>query len=730
MLRHPMAPWLAGAFLLLLVFHLALAFHLPGPILYEDTMGYLAVARALAGWEPPPVLNAPNGFYHFGYPLMLAPLYPLLGSTERVFQGALVLDSLLASLQVLVLYALGRGLFGLERGFALGAALAAALYPAWLLQSSFAWSESLFATVFSLWVLLAWRSLRPDGGPWLLAFGLAGAFLYAIHPRGLGLVAVTLAALGLAALRGWAGRRWTVMALAVTGAAFATTRMLNAFFLENLWLTRPRGQEGNVLRLLLDPAVWAGSMPARVAGQVWYLLAATLGLAAVGALVLALQARGTSADPNHPVRARVAGLVLGAAVAVLFASATVMLPAVRSDHLVYGRYNEALLGPFLLAGLTGLSVPRRTRLLRLAGAAALLAGLGLSLARLLPEEILATQPMPLNVLGVLLWNPWMFFDVERTTALALAASLVFALAALASRRAALVALAGFFAVSAALITERQLLPFCRFWRSFATLQDTLRPLAPASVSYERSGLAGTFGFNAYQFWLDRTRFRLFDSAAGEAPSDPLVIASRAWGSGRPGYRKAAAEMRTDQVLWVAPGPLQAELESRGLLFPDNSTARLPPEAVRSRIERLDGAGEIESRAGEALTLRFRLTHAGRGAPWLPIGVAAAPLGSIRLGARWFRPGAVHAVEPGGFRGDLPRVLRPGESAEAEITVTAVGNGGKPLEPGRYELEIGLLQEGFQWFAETGDQPLRIPVEILPPRRSFVLTGYSPDSAGS
>lgn len=701
-----MAPWLAGAFLLLFALHLVLAFHLPGPILYEDTMGYLAIARMLAAWEPPPVLNAPNGFYHFGYPLLLAPLYPLLGSTERVFQGARALDSLLASLQVFLLYILGRELFGLGRGFALGAALAAALYPAWLLQSSFAWSESLFACAFSLWVLLAWRSLQQGSGPLLLAFGLSGAFLYAVHPRGLGIVAVTLAALALAALRGWTGRAWTAVALGAAAATFVATRKLNAFFLAQLWLTRPRAAEGNVLGRLLDPEVWTGALPARLAGQVWYLAAATLGLYAVGALVLSLQA-GQSKDP---VRARVAGLILAAAAAVLLASATVMLPADRSDHLLYGRYNEALLGPFLVAGLAGLVVPRGTRLARLAAAAALLAGLGFLLALLLPAEILAVPPMLLNVLGILAWNRPSSLDVEATTVHALAALAVFAMAALASRRAALVALAGFFAVSAALVAQLQLLPFCRYWRGLVTLQETLRPLAPETVSYDRAGLAGSYGFNAYQFWLDRTRFRLFDAAAGEPPPDALVIASRSW-TGASGYRKVAAETVMDQVLWVAPGPLQAELERRGLLLPAASTAALPLEAMRSRIAGLEGNREIAARSGEALALRFRVEHAGHGPAWIPVAAADSPWGTVRLAARWFRAGAALPVEPGGVRGELPGVLRPGETAQVEITVPARGAGGQPLEPGRYELEVGLVQEGVRWFADAGDRPLRLAVEI-------------------
>ena len=177
---------LAVAFAGLLAFHLALAWRLPGPILYEDALGYLAIARHLAGWGPPMLVNGPNNSYHFGYSLLLAPFYPLLDSSWKVFRAALVLDSVLASLQVIVLDALARGLFGLRRSVSWMAALAAALYPAWLLQSSFAWTESLFALAFSGYVLLAFQAVRRGSAGWLTAFAFTGAFLYAVHPRGRG----------------------------------------------------------------------------------------------------------------------------------------------------------------------------------------------------------------------------------------------------------------------------------------------------------------------------------------------------------------------------------------------------------------------------------------------------------------------------------------------------------------------------------------------------------------
>lgn len=714
--RRSVAPWLAGAFLLLLALHLALAFRIPGPILYEDTPGYLAIARALAGWEPPPVVNAPDGFYHAGYPLLLAPLYRLLGSTQRVFEAARVLDSILASLQLLVLYSLARGMFGMERGFALAASAAAALYPASMLQSSFVWSESLFALLFSLWVLLAWQALR-RGGAWVAAFAVAGALLYAVHPRGLGLVAVTLAFLGLWAIRGHTGRGWTAAGLAAAVALFAATRALQAWYFERLWLARPRSHEGAVLARLLDPEVWTGPLAARAAGQVWYLLAATLGLCGVGALFLLDRALSRATRPEDGARARVAALILLAGAAVLFTSATGMLPAERSDHLVYGRYNEALLGPFLLAGLTGLAgiaAARRVWLARLAASAGLLALLGAVLPRVLPADLLAKAPMPLNVLGILLWNPWATLDLGRTTGFALGALALFALPALFSRRAGVALLAVYFAGSAVLVAGK-MLPWTRAVRAAVTLQDEIRPLSPVSLSYERAGLS-TYGFNGYQLWLDRVPFRLFDASAGETPSDPLVIATRSWGAQAAGFRMVAAEPRgMDQALWVAPGRLQRDLERRGRLVPADPAAPLLPEACRSRIARLDGKGPVRMRSGADSFLTFRVEHAGQGAAWIPLGFLESPRGSVRLGAQWLQwlpSGEARPVADAfPLRGELPRRLLPGEAAEVELAVHADRAGGTPLPPGSYVLEVSLVQEGIQWFPWTGDAALRIPFEL-------------------
>lgn len=83
-------------------------------------------------------------------------------------------------------------------------------------------------------------------------------------------------------------------------------------------------------------------------------------------------------------------------------------------------------------------------------------------------------------------------------------------------------------------------------------------------------------------------------------------------------------------------------------------------------------------------------------------------GAVRLGALWFRPGDTDraaAVQ----RIDLPRTLVPGESANVTFHLSAIAEGSKELPPGEYEVWIGLMQEGVNWFYRSGDAVRKLKV---------------------
>ena len=108
------------------------------------------------------------------------------------------------------------------------------------------------------------------------------------------------------------------------------------------------------------------------------------------------------------------------------------------------------------------------------------------------------------------------------------------------------------------------------------------------------------------------------------------------------------------------------------------------------------------RQGSVQRLPLRVTHRGAGAPWLPFAAQEDPRGAVRIAIRWFGGDGAVLLDQ---RTELPRVVAPGESVEAEVSLLAT------LPPGRYRVRIGLVQELVGWFDAAGDRSLDLAVEV-------------------
>jgi hypothetical protein len=96
--------------------------------------------------------------------------------------------------------------------------------------------------------------------------------------------------------------------------------------------------------------------------------------------------------------------------------------------------------------------------------------------------------------------------------------------------------------------------------------------------------------------------------------------------------------------------------------------------------------------------------------WLdPKSSDAAPsaAGAVRLGYRWLKAGETGKPNPayGDTRGDLAAPLPPGQSASLTVQVTA------PSQPGKYQLQLDLVQELVSWFDTKGAARLMVPVQV-------------------
>ena len=89
---------------------------------------------------------------------------------------------------------------------------------------------------------------------------------------------------------------------------------------------------------------------------------------------------------------------------------------------------------------------------------------------------------------------------------------------------------------------------------------------------------------------------------------------------------------------------------------------------------------------------------------------------VRLGNHWTRSGK--DVRFNDARAALPQDLAPGEQVELSLELQA------PWAPGRYELELDMVEEQVAWFSQRGSRVARHIIEVLPARES----AFNPSAA--
>lgn len=117
-------------------------------------------------------------------------------------------------------------------------------------------------------------------------------------------------------------------------------------------------------------------------------------------------------------------------------------------------------------------------------------------------------------------------------------------------------------------------------------------------------------------------------------------------------------------------------------------------------------------SGETFAAAVIVRNAGTEV-WLdPRSSGGTGAGAVRLGYRWWRLGDTRRPfqDYADARGELPGPLPPGNTAVLVVQVVA------PSKPGKYNLQLDLVQELVSWFESKGASLLMVPVEVVPPRR--------------
>ena len=323
-----------------LIIALVTAARISGPSIRPDEWGYLLNGQVLIGHEE---VRLPfSEMYPAGFGLITGAWAWVGGSLHISYRLTLFTNiALMAVLGYLVFTFTVNTLKASRTTGYLVAALVIAS-PGTVAGSVFALPETLCKVLFMLLVVLLVRLISEPRVLLVIMFGALSGIAPVFSGR---LVAITISAALLLALLLW--KRVVNRSLAVFGTVsillgYGVTRILNSVVRDVLYYGRPSG-ESRILGRATTVNLWP-EVIREIAGQIWYVSAATACLAIV-ALVVAFRVatRRTSLesmDKNESIERFTYLFILLTFVFLIVLGALQLALGKRADHFIYGRYVE------------------------------------------------------------------------------------------------------------------------------------------------------------------------------------------------------------------------------------------------------------------------------------------------------------------------------------------------------------------------------------------------------
>jgi hypothetical protein len=487
------------------------------PLISQDELGFISQSQFLAGRPAVNMGTAP--YYHVGYSLLLVPIWWLTSDPILAYKGFVLVNAALAALVVPLLVDIGR-MLGFRRSAPMVAAAAVvAVWPSYFYVAHYAWSEALFRLLLALhvWALLR-LTVRPEAA-WAALFALSATALYATHPRALLLLVAAPAVLVVL----WLLRRIRpgLLLAVLAGFALATAAAMLAMgsLHETLWGEGGYSTERALLARLLAPQALLTALTVGL-GQLWYQLASSLGLCAIG-LWFMVRRVGVDTSPAQRVSA---GYMLVIVLAVGLASLVQMLDPQRVDHVAYGRYVDGVSILPLWLGLCWLVFAERDEGQRVAALASIAVVLAAGVVLMINPQVAGLTPVhPENVAGVG-WifrtgsTPQQFFGVVSLILGAVAALL------LAMKGVGRVVVAGLLAFSSSVVISAYLSSQSRAQLDFLSADAAaIEEMAPVSVYWTDE----VRNRNLWSYHLQYVLGTSFIDAREPLPSGAGVLADRA-----------------------------------------------------------------------------------------------------------------------------------------------------------------------------------------------------------
>lgn len=354
---------LVGAFLVSVVVRIY------GPTVHPDEFGFLANGQVIIGHDEAKIYSP--SFYPAGYGIVTGLGALLTGSIEGAYRSALVVNLVLVVAVAWATARLARRGFGASPAASRLAGALVLVAPGTSVSALYSWPEVANRLAFVGLVGLVVVAARHRAATAVVAMCAYVGLLPALHGRFTLMVPIVCMVVVWWVLARDVPRWTGLLAVGASACTYVLAHLLNSRVKSTLYPTS-LDQESRLVRRFADYSMWF-ALVRRIAGQSWYLLATSLGIAgvAIGWALVRVWGRGRSdlGAVRHDPERLALGVVAACTAGLLFTGGLQLLHGNRADHLIYGRYVETLVPVLWMLGVVALE--RSTHVARRAWTASL-----------------------------------------------------------------------------------------------------------------------------------------------------------------------------------------------------------------------------------------------------------------------------------------------------------------------------------------------------------------------
>lgn len=325
------------------------------PYVLGDEFGYWTSAAYFFGYEWSGIASI-NGYFSFGYGLLLAPLF-FLKDSVLMYRAAIVMNALFLTGSFILAYIAGLKLFPKIRSeIIVLLAFAASVYPSYLGYVQTNMSECLLLCLSWIVINLLLSIEKKDTAVKIIVLAITVGYAYMVHMRTLALAAACIVYLIYLFYRKKVTLRKLCLFLILILFMIITTHVVKGIITSDVYLEGSlsgsndyAGQLGKIRYIFSFHGMI--DFINSILGKLFYLGAATYtvfywGIVRIYKEIKNIFKASVSEDGTN--------IYIFLAVLLIFTigiSSVFMVFATRVDVLMYGRYNEHILGLFILAGL-------------------------------------------------------------------------------------------------------------------------------------------------------------------------------------------------------------------------------------------------------------------------------------------------------------------------------------------------------------------------------------------